>query len=918
MARSSPFVGRSAELHHLAETATKTAAGEPWVVHVRGAAGVGKSALVQQLIDTALAGFTILQGSADRTGARRPYHVVRQLVSCLDEDTISTYPLLTRRLQEDIAPYSVGAQLMSALGELQGKGPVAVVVDDVQWADTPSALALSCVLRRLWADSVFTVLITRDEDSFEEPVARLLASFERTTLVDVAGLTPEEIQDLAHTAGHTDFPQAVAEQVRARTHGNALYVQTVLNELLHQERLGQALSQLPVPTSLAESIQGQLASLPSSSRDLVEALAVMDSHVAAVSLGRMAGIDDPVAALESAGNAGLVDITTDPPPRIRLRHALQRDAIYTAIDPARRRHLHAAAAKVADATTVWEHRVAAAEAPDAQLAQQLEALAEAEVGRGEFTLAAAHLMWSAQLSDNAADHERRLLTASISPDAGYVPKMRELKDAIHRCAPSALRSYALGMVNFVSGDLEQANTHLTDAISAAQGDPQAAPVAAQSAAVLSTLNIWLGAGEQAVHFGSRALDSSQLLPVFQVLSEAMVAEGLHMRYGPHRALERVSRLPRSEDVANSDLELLARRADFRLLAGNVDGAIEDASTIVRRSLHDLVPAGGDIYAGNTLAMAQYLAGKWDEALVASERALVSLSVQENPWDAGWSYAVASLVPAARGQWQTAQRHVQEAEGLAAALQGPMEIVFAALAGAKLAQVRRDHAHALACLQPLLALDPGNGWRRSRHMWWGPPYVEALIETGELGRARAALAELEHTAEQRERTQALLGRLRGRLAHVSGDTATACDVYEQALAGDTEEDNSVLDRAWLHYDYGRLLIELRRRQQAGRMLQGALQRFAALGAQPFLNRCNTALASIGLRPAKSATEAFQLNDREREIAAFVARGMTNKEIAAELFVSSKTVEYHLGGIFRKFNLTNRKQLRDLIQSGAEVR
>ena len=902
------FVGRTAELSELRDIARKAAAGEPWTIEVRGPAGVGKTQLVHRFLD-GLAGYTVLRAAAGRTAHDTPYRIVHELLVPVDLATRAAFHL-TDRPAPSTPPFTVGSRLIGLLGALQDDGPVALCVDDLQWADLPSVQALTCVLARLWADAVLTVLILRGEkhgEELAEPAVRLLASAEQGVRLDVTGLGAEEVRSLARFLGRGSLTHADAERLRAHTDGNALYVETVLRDLPADALGGSRPRRLPVPASLADSIHTPLAALPPASRALVDGLAVLDARVSLAQAAELAGVDDPAAALEPAIKAGLVERhPVGPASEVSLHHALYRDVVYSELTRTERAELHARAARMVDRTSAWRHLVAAADGPDDGLAAQLEQAASEELALGQYSLAGTHLLWSAELSADPDERDRRLLMATIPPGTEYVHQIRRLRSSLGTFADSPLRAYALGMAEFVNGRLDRALESWTEAVRMAEGIPEAADIAGQCQAVLSTVHIWRGEGAEAVAAGQGALATGALVPAHHLLAEAMVAEGVQMQEGARQGLARLDRLPPADQVPDAEFELLTRRADFRLLCGDLRGAVTDASTVARRALRDMTPAGGDIMAGSDLAIAHYLLGEWEESSIAANRALVALSIEDHPWDICWAHMAASLVPAGRGDWDVAGHHVATACQAARTINGPLEIVFSSMAAAVLAQAQDDPGGMLVALEPLLALPPDNGWVRGRQLWWRPLHVQALAGTGACAAARESLAGLREVADGVAYAQPVTRWLAGRIAEAEGDDDAALAHYEAGVALDTDVQPY---RGMLELDYGNLLRVVGHRREASRLLHAARARFAALDAKPFLERCAAGLAACGVRRTADPGNAVStLSEREREIVHLVGQGMTNKEIAAELFVSGKTVEYHLGGVFRKLNLRGRRELR----------
>jgi DNA-binding CsgD family transcriptional regulator len=191
-------------------------------------------------------------------------------------------------------------------------------------------------------------------------------------------------------------------------------------------------------------------------------------------------------------------------------------------------------------------------------------------------------------------------------------------------------------------------------------------------------------------------------------------------------------------------------------------------------------------------------------------------------------------------------------------------------------------------------------------------AEAQIELGRLDEARSTLAELADRGREGSGLDLVLGWLSGRLLERDGDPDAARERYQATLARPVPEDDVPLHRARLEQALGRLLMAQRNRRAAIEWLRRAHDRYSTLGARPFLERCGADLVACGLHPPRRGAEALRLTGRERDVAHLVARGLTNDEAARELFVSAKTIEYHLGNIYAKLGCS-RHELGALLAS-----
>jgi ATP/maltotriose-dependent transcriptional regulator MalT len=221
---------------------------------------------------------------------------------------------------------------------------------------------------------------------------------------------------------------------------------------------------------------------------------------------------------------------------------------------------------------------------------------------------------------------------------------------------------------------------------------------------------------------------------------------------------------------------------------------------------------------------------------------------------------------------------------------------------------------LNAVEPLARSEAG--WPRQLQVYWLPLHAEALLGLRRLDEAEAEISHLRGVAEDFSCLRTAASWLSGRLAASRGDLPQARTTFEQRLATLHESDAPLLHTALLEHDYGLVLRRSGRTAIADKWFDEARQRLRKVQARPFLERCALDISRPSGPAATTHGTAFagELTAREREIAHLIGRGLTNKEIGKELFVSSKTVEYHLSRVYEKLGFTNRRELRDHVQRG----
>ncbi len=726
------------------------------------------------------------------------------------------------------------------------------------------------------------------------------------------------------------------------TGGHPLYLRTLLSE--GSGLNSQAYGARAMPRSLAAAVGDHLRGLPPETRAILEMLAVLNLRMPLAQLGQAAQVSSPSAAIEPAVAAGLVDWwPEDPVCPVEIRHLLVRDAIYARITATQRRQLHARAALVVSEAASWEHRVAALEKPDEDLAAQLEQLARDEASRGRLAQAATHLQWASSISPERVDRERRLLTAALHLMLAEESRGAALREAAEATAPSPLRSCVLGAMAFATGQLAEAERRFSEALAQAQADPDSQPLVALIANRLAGTYTLLGDGEKVMAFAQQALGTGYLDLAAASQTRTLVAIGACQVSGPHAALAELTQLEADPArVGRVDIDGLAFRGVFRLLAGDLQPAIADLTASL-----GLVRQGATLTLGLRayfyLALAQYLAGAWDDVLLTVEQGFSAAAIHARQFELPLLHLAAVVVPAGRGAAAEAESHAQLAADAAARVDYSQERVYAAMARALVGQATGDYlgmADALGRWQDASVLD---GRSRMYAVLWRPVLAEGLVGSGQLEQATAVLGQLRADSGEVSYLAPALAWLEGWLAEQRGDPQQALEIYQRGIDRVSQNGaspngvgaGSPVYTARLLLAHGRLLRRTGQRRPAVDQLRRASQEYQALRAAPFLAQAETELATClpasragsggragsGSRAGSSSPvgpgglagkpSALALTSRETEVAHLVGKGMSNPEIAAELFVSRKAVEYHLGNIYAKCGLQGRQQLRRFV-------
>ena len=417
------FVGREEELARVAEVVSRVEAGQPWLLAVEGEPGMGKTALARRCLAQA-PGLKVLSARADQAETGLDFGIVDQLLRAAG-DAVPTVPS-TGGAGPAASSFAVGAHLLEVVGGQQATGAVALVVDDLQWADRRSVEALTFMLRRLSVDPVLAVVIySGPSGRLDEAAQRLLLSVENRLHIPLGGLGLDEVAALAATLEVGSLDGEAVKRLYRGTGGHPLYLRTALSEGSGFDP--REPGRLALPRSLAAAVGEHLRVLPPETRVILEMLSVLNLRLPLAQLGQAAEVDSPGELIERAVAAGLVDWWPDEPTcPVEIRHLLVRDAIYAGIIAAQRRLLHARAASFVSESASWEHRVAALNRPDEALAAELEHVAGEEAAGGRLTLAATHLQWASDISParagpGTAAADRGAVSGRRGPGRGPAP-----------------------------------------------------------------------------------------------------------------------------------------------------------------------------------------------------------------------------------------------------------------------------------------------------------------------------------------------------------------------------------------------------------------------------------------------------------------------------------------------------------------
>lgn len=896
--------GRGAECVALDGLLTAARYSSSGVLVLRGEPGVGKSALCDYAVERA-AGMRVLRGAGIETEVRLPFatlhqvlHPVRSQLHLLPEPQAAALRGAFGTEPDRAGdPFLVAVAALTLLGEVATEAGLLCLVDDAHWMDPASSEALVFVARRLDAEGVALVFAARDGDSRE---------FRAT------GLPEHEVRGLDAAAARSllaesapDLTDAVCRGLVAGTAGNPLALLELPATLSHDQLVGRAT--LPVPLVVGQQVEQlfitrvRRLSLPAQHFLLIAAAESTGGLPTVLRAAGRAGL--PQGVLDEAEQARLVSVRDG---RLRFHHPLVRSAIYDLATFLERRAAHLALGDVltdpADADRQAWHRAAAAIEPSAEIAQALADSATRARARGGAAAAVDSLERAAQLSPSGAARATRYVAAAGDAwQAGQWERLPVLLDAAEPVAESrevrARLWFLRGMLELRSGQPAVAFRMLL------RSAAEAAPLAGRSA--LETL---VHAGEAAALIGDPAL-AAEVERLAGEVSHGAGAGGAPMvgLLSGWASLARADWRDGARLLDDVVTSAAAQDVPTRLLwAGRAAIYLGDAAAARVCYGRAVALARADGAVGelpmmlDRLAFSDILGGRPADATANAVEGLRLADVLG--LDSGIALVSLALAAAWTGDEDACHEAAERAHVLAAARQLRMVAAGAdwALGLLDLGLGRPGDA----CAR-LSALGPGG---RSDHpvirLWAIPDLVEACVRSGAPAAGGSLVGELERWAAGSglAAPAAALRRCQGLLGH---DDPVA--QFRAAVDLDQHGDRP-LELARTELLLGEALRRTRQRGEARVHLHTALEAFERAGATPWAARTAAELRASGeITHTRAAGPLDVLTPQERQIARFAGEGASNPDIAAKLFLSRRTVEYHLHKVFTKLGLASRTEL-----------
>lgn len=904
-----PLVGRDAEKRRVESLLAEAAEGRGGALTVRGEPGIGKSVLLDHALSVAAArGMAVLRGTGVESDADLVYSGLHELL----------YPHLDRlgrlptpqgdalRVALGLAEgeaanrFLVSAGTLGLLADLADEAPLLCVVDDLQWVDQESVAALLFAARRLPADRVAMLFAVREASMpFETPS------------IDVLHL-PRLAGDEAGRLLDARTPR-LADPLRARvleeSHGNPLAIIELGaahdDGLEHPDAAGRV-GVLPVAHRVRDVFHRQIAALPLATRRALLVVAADAGAPLPVMVRVIEDLGGAPADLAPAEHADLIRVGRT----VTFHHPLVRAAAYQGEPLHRRVEVHRAYARMLSAAPevdrrVW-HLAAATTVPDETVASELEALAVRAQRRGAVMAVSAAYERAGRLSpDRAAMSGRLVGAAEAAFDAGRADRASRLAaEALAMATDPGVRAgatYVLGAVAYErTSPRADAELTIEAATLVRESDPDRASLALYEAVHAARH----GAAHDLVEQAADLMRGLTPPPSWTPVVDALVGWADLFAGHPDRAVGPIRSVQRADARGDATLMLRMTSGFGGLLIGDEDEVVAEMEALLAQ-----VRASGALawvpYALNALALARLLRGEF-----AAAHACVAEGAEISD---EFGNTTESLAHRSIEIWLHAVRGTEDDCSELAARVLPeareRQRVNAELAAWGLAVLDLSTRRFDLALEGLDAVLRGPA-RRDVVRRAVPDLVEAAVRRGEPHRAAEAMAEF--TAWARQVDRPVITGLALRCRALLADDADAEEMYAESLRLH-EEHAGPYDLARTCLVYGEWLRRRRRRTEARARLEAAGAGFERLGARRWADRVTVELEALGgvreePRPGGPLT---LLTPQEWQIVRLAAAGHTNKEIAARLYLSPRTVGHHLYKAYPKLGITARGELAGLL-------
>jgi DNA-binding CsgD family transcriptional regulator len=893
----------------------------PAVMIVEGEAGIGKTTIWLAAQERAQElGFRVLSTRAAPAESVLAFSSLDPLLDGLDESVFAELPPPQRlaidrvllRVSDDgpiTDQRAVAVAVLSVLERLAEDSPVLVAIDDLQWLDLPSAQVVSSAARRLHG-SIGVLATVRTGLDIDEPKASLeLSEPERSHRLRVPPLSVGALHAVLLERLGRSFSRPKMLQIYDVSGGNPFYALELARAL--DENSEQAVTSLP--GTLAELVRSRIGSLTENARQvLLTAACLPDPSVELVARALNTNENRVVAVLVEAENEGIVRIDGG---HIHFDHPLLTHGVYGDASPARRRATHRRLAEIVKEPELKARHLALAATTGDQLTlDSLDTAAELARVRGAPIAAAELLELAMRLGGDTPD--RQIRAAVHHFNAGEAARARALLNhIIERPAPKSLRAGALrllGLWSLLDGSSRKGAELLNEALMDA-GDDLVLRV--QILVPLAHAQVNVRRLDDAASSIADAVRTAERLRHPQLLSQALAMHAIVSFFLgdglDEPTLERALELEDREAPISAFLDTTVQSAVLMGGSGRLDKARDEWLAIRRHGIERGEEIELLMFAFHSGLTEIWRGNFADAALIAEDVAERSVQIGGGDLPLVLAPMLKSMLSAYTGQEFEARRDASEALAICQRCDSPFLVTVWPITTLGFLDVSLgNYKAALDTLEPWLrAVEEAPNGTEIFVAPFLPDVIEAMIHLGRLGDAEPFIKLLEENGRRLDRAWMLAtgGRSRALLLAAQGDVEGACDAAHQAMA---EHDRLPMpfESARTELVLGQIQRRQRKRDAASATLQKSLAAFEALDASLWAERARAEMdRASGLR------KRAELTASERRVAELAATGATNREMAAALFISPKTVETNLSRIYRKLDIHSRAELGRIMGS-----
>jgi DNA-binding CsgD family transcriptional regulator len=883
-----------------------------------GEPGIGKTILWQRGVEEARKRFHhVLFHRAVRAEASLSFAALSDLLVDVADEALPSL-LAPRRRALEVAllleepgtnsPDQRGIALafLDVLRTLAGTGAILVAVDDLQWVDPASAQVLQFALRRLRDEQVgFLATVRVTDESVAVDLERALpeGALERLSL---RPLSLGALHHLLKQRLGLDLPRPELVRLREVTAGNPFFALEVGRELHRAEARLAPGQPLPVPDNLKELLGERLARLPAETREVLLSAAALARPTADILVAAHTGAPGVPEALERAARAGVIELEGS---SIRFAHPLLASVCYEQAPIWSRRAAHGLlAAAVVDLEERARHLALAADGPDTGVASALESAADRAAARGATAAAAELSELAVELTALEHPEERRrhrLRAADLHRLAGDRDRAGAILEELLAEVPRG-RERADVLFAFASlrrADLPSITSLCEEALHEAVGDDARS---AQIIAFLSWMKLLGGDVRGALIDARASLAKAENTGDPVLLARAIARVGMAETWACEITPGLIERGVEIEQSLDSALEFhespaiaLARRLICLSELTRARALLEEAETKASARGDE----GTRAHVLFHLTLLEWFAGRWQQALDHAEAGLELAEQLGDEQLRGMILNARATVEVSLGHVDPARADAEEALAISHAVSDAVFPVWDLAALGHLELSLGNLQAAERYLRPLPGRVVSLGWDDPTDALW-PDTIETLIGVGDLDEAKSCLEQFAERAQRLRGPWALAtgARCRGLLAAAEGDVPAALAAFELALR-EHERVESPFERARTLFALGTVRRRAKQKRAAREALEEASAIFGELGARLWSERTRDELARVSGR----RTSPKGLTETEERVAALAAQGLSNKEIAAALFVTVHTVEAHLVHVFRKLGARSRSEL-----------